>query len=593
MAQKVEIDVVAKTDKATKAINNLNSALDKVSTAGDKQRKGFKALDKVTGGYATKVKDLAGAVKDGIGGFKGLIKTVKGFRTALLTTGIGALVVALGLVVAYWDDIKDAVNGVSKAQKESLDLQKEAVLESEKQAEITRSMENTLKLQGKTEKQIRDLKKQQLGETIKNLEAQLLTQREMKKSQVEAAERNKSIAKGIIAFLSAPILILTGLVDGITNSLAAVGVLEEGTSLTEDYLETTSSFLFDPEKVAAEGDAVIDETEKKLRELKNKRDGFILQDNKEEQARIKKENEEKLKLEEDYQKRLADLKNRIREAEANTEEEARALELKKIEEHNKKLMAEALANGLLSQELINSLNETLQAKKDEFALKDREKAQAKKIEELELDREFDNLTFEEQRAILQAREDILNEDKLLSTKQQEDLEQQFADARVSIADAEFEAKMTSAMGYASALSDVSGVIGEETAAGKAMAVASSLINTYAAIAGQLRAFSGKAIPGYAIAQAIATGAVGFANVKKIISTKIPKSSGGGGGGASAGAAAATPQAPSFNIVGATETSQLAEAVGSQTQEPVQAYVVANDITTAQSLENNIVEGATL
>jgi hypothetical protein len=123
-----------------------------------------------------------------------------------------------------------------------------------------------------------------------------------------------------------------------------------------------------------------------------------------------------------------------------------------------------------------------------------------------------------------------------------------------------------------------------------MAVAASLINTYASIAGQIRAFSEVGIPGYAIAQAIATGAVGFANVKKIISTKVPNSSGGGG---SAGAAAATPQAPSFNIIGATETSQLAEAVGSQTQQPVQAYVVANDVTTAQSLENNIVEGATL
>jgi hypothetical protein len=55
----------------------------------------------------------------------------------------------------------------------------------------------------------------------------------------------------------------------------------------------------------------------------------------------------------------------------------------------------------------------------------------------------------------------------------------------------------------------------------------------------------------------------------------------------------TSQPPSFNIVGATETSQLAEAVGSQTQQPIQAYVVANDVTTAQSLENNIVEGATL
>jgi len=53
------------------------------------------------------------------------------------------------------------------------------------------------------------------------------------------------------------------------------------------------------------------------------------------------------------------------------------------------------------------------------------------------------------------------------------------------------------------------------------------------------------------------------------------------------------QAPSFNIVGATETSQLAEAVGSQTQQPIQAYVVANDVTTAQSLEKNIVEGATI
>jgi hypothetical protein len=49
--------------------------------------------------------------------------------------------------------------------------------------------------------------------------------------------------------------------------------------------------------------------------------------------------------------------------------------------------------------------------------------------------------------------------------------------------------MTAAMGYASALSDVSGVIGQETAAGKAMAVAASLINTYASIAGQIRAFS--------------------------------------------------------------------------------------------------------
>ena len=65
------------------------------------------------------------------------------------------------------------------------------------------------------------------------------------------------------------------------------------------------------------------------------------------------------------------------------------------------------------------------------------------------------------------------------------------------------------------------------------------------------------------------------------------------GGGSGGGAAATTTPPQFNIVGASDTSQLAEAVAGQEQQPVQAYVVANDVTTAQSLENNIVEGATL
>jgi len=51
------------------------------------------------------------------------------------------------------------------------------------------------------------------------------------------------------------------------------------------------------------------------------------------------------------------------------------------------------------------------------------------------------------------------------------------------------------------------------------------------------------------------------------------------------------QAPAFNIVGQSGVNQIADVVASQA--PVKAYVVANDVTTAQSLERNIVEGATL
>ena len=166
-------------------------------------------------------------------------------------------------------------------------------------------------------------------------------------------------------------------------------------------------------------------------------------------------------------------------------------------------------------------------------------------------------------------------------------------AKIDIAKREQEAKSASLNGYASALGSISGVIGQETEKGKALAIASSLVNTYAAITGQLKAFSGVPVPGYAIAQAIATGVAGFANVKKIASVKVPNSSGGGSAPSGGSAPAAPSLPPAFNVVGASGTNQLANAIGSQSQEPVKAYVVSGDVTSAQSMDRNIVEGASI
>lgn len=52
-------------------------------------------------------------------------------------------------------------------------------------------------------------------------------------------------------------------------------------------------------------------------------------------------------------------------------------------------------------------------------------------------------------------------------------------------------------------------------------------------------------------------------------------------------------APSFNIIGTTGQNQLAAAIAGTQQEPVKAYVVAGEITTAQSLERNIVTEASI
>ncbi len=129
-------------------------------------------------------------------------------------------------------------------------------------------------------------------------------------------------------------------------------------------------------------------------------------------------------------------------------------------------------------------------------------------------------------------------------------------------------------------------------ASNAVGIAKNIINTNAANA-RITAEAGLAAPPLILANNIRmiTGIASSvaATTKGLAALKSGGSATGGGGGAAGGGS--TP--PSFNIVGATETSQLAQAVGGQTQQPIQAYVVANDVTTAQSLENNIVEGATI
>jgi len=79
---------------------------------------------------------------------------LSGIRSGIAATGIGALVVALGTVVAYWDDIKEAVTGVNAEQEKYIaSLDKD--IESQKhKANMLDNQENTLKLQGKSEKQI-------------------------------------------------------------------------------------------------------------------------------------------------------------------------------------------------------------------------------------------------------------------------------------------------------------------------------------------------------------------------------------------------------------------------------------------------------
>jgi len=96
-----------------------------------------------------------------------------------------------------------------------------------------------------------------------------------------------------------------------------------------------------------------------------------------------------------------------------------------------------------------------------------------------------------------------------------------------------------------------------------------------------------------IAGAIAQGVSIIGSVKKAVSKTKASVGSMGASVPSIARPSASSQPPAFNVVGASSTNQLADAIGSQSKEPVKAYVVANDVSTAQSMDRNIVEGASI
>lgn len=167
------------------------------------------------------------------------------------------------------------------------------------------------------------------------------------------------------------------------------------------------------------------------------------------------------------------------------------------------------------------------------------------------------------------------------------------DAKVKIAQLEVQQKLALYDSLSSGLAAFSALAGRETAAGKALAIASATISTYTAIAKQLAAFAGVPIPGYAIVQAIATGVAGFAAVKNIIDTPVPGGAGssGGGGGSLSFVAPPIPQIP--QSVSGTRLNQTDPLRTINEGRDSKVFVTETDITKTQNKVRNIVKKATI
>lgn len=449
------------------------------------------------------------------------IDAFNGIKTAIGSTGIGLLVIALGTIYTYWDDIKEAVGGVSEEQKALNELTNKNLKAEEKKLATIGSQDNILKLQGKSEKEILQSKIRQTDEVIKATELSIQNAEITLKSQIEAEARNKKILTGLLEVVQFVPLQILKLVDLLGEAIG------KNFNLASRFKDFATGFIFDPAETKREGEAAIQAQRDSLEKLKNDRAGFQLAIN---EIDRKAEEDRKAKAEEEARKILESRREYLKKANDQQEEfskldderrkrENDAEELKKGE-NLKRLQAEAAG--------LNTLN----AYKQKLAEEERIREQA------------------------------------------------VADAKIGITQ--------------NTLALIGEIAGKGSKVGKAVALAQATIS---GIEGVQNAYTTAqkspvttVFPAYPLVQAGLAGAFSLLQIRKIASTDPTGKSAPNLGGGTSGGGSVT--APTFNIVGQNPNNQLAQSIAGQQRQPIEAYVVSGNISSAQSLDRNRVNTAT-
>ena len=289
-----------------------------------------------------------------------------------------------------------------------------------------------------------------------------------------------------------------------------------------------------------------------------------------------------------------EVEDKNKEARTKAKEDAEAARKKEIED--KKKFDEETQKGI--EDLNKSQAESEKKRQEEAQKIIDDLAKDKETPTQKLEREYEEKkaileaagksTFELEMQHLSDLEDLDAEGKAKKKKSDEDN----AAAEVELAKKTAAAKQALFAKTSETLSKGADLLGKNTAAGKAMAAAAALINTYQGITAELATKTVTPFEiGLKIANVAIIAATGFKAVQDIVSVQIP-GGGGGGGGAQTGSAPSM-TAPSFNTVGSSSTNQLAQTIGSQSQTPIKSYVLASDVSTAQALDRNIISNASI
>ena len=329
------------------------------------------------------------AVAAGSTGFTTMGKSAKaalsGIRGGIAATGIGLLVVALGTVVAYWDDIKAAVGGVSAEQKKYNQQLDKDIAANKFKGEMLNAQENTLKLQGKSEKEIIQYKINQLNTDIKLAENKLKSLEMTAKLEYDAAVRNKGYAEMFFRMqLEGYMLVFRAMalpIDAVLETanlvsealgigkIATTNINKEISKMTAQGADFLSGLLFDPKSINEESKKAIDAQKLVVTQMKGERDGLILsqkEGNKNASKDAINNANDTAQSEIDIQRRLEDEKMAIREESRRKDLDALALDYKRKLEDAKEELKDDKDKATKLAQLQAQYQDSIRAKQKEI-----------------------------------------------------------------------------------------------------------------------------------------------------------------------------------------------------------------------------------
>ena len=505
-------------------------------------------------------------------------KVVPAFTTAAgaaraigMALGIGVIIAGVTALIALFQKLDLSIDGVSKSDKELAKSQEARLKASKDNVDALDAQDNILKLQGKSERQILEMKIAALKTAIDNQRAVIETGKAQAKQQIQAAQRNKDILRGILDFITKPSEWLLKLVDKLASMLGYDTGLAKVFSETKDAMV---SLVFDPEKEQKAAEETQREQEKALTDMENKVAGHKLAIQAID-ANAEKERKAASKAEQDRQKEEQD--KLTKQAEDAEKERIRI-----AQEAEKKRIADAQwAEQMRKQALDNELayvkgfydEQELAAMRAATSKEDLEKRMAeitkqRLINELQALKDAGASTIEVEKAI----EGIRLADAQAASEE-----------RKTIAKTEAELKQQLEKDVLASLGAIAQIAGENSKVGKAIALAQIAYDTGKAISGALAVT--QSMSGDNVATGGLAGIAKFAAISAAILTnsaraiRIVKSGnvqqGGGGGNLgniNAGRNLQAPSMPSSTLGGGT---QFAGSFDNR------VYVTEGDITGTQ------------